>query len=330
MHNGESPTHRERVSRHAHLSAWLHSLGDAELVERLSDCGAGRSGMGGRTTPLQLDEARVFCKLVPLTAVELDAAHHQSTANLFALPPYYQYGIGSTGFGAWRELAAQRMASDWVLTGQHAQFPVLYHWRVLPLPDAWSMDDEAHQYLAHPAGRGCDEAAIRCRLDALRAAKACLVLFIEHVPHRLSSWLGQRLHAGPASTERALQWVQEQATLAINFMRAQGFCHFDAHLDNVLTDGVRLYFADFGLASHPLFDLGVDEKGFLAAHTRYDQARFLRHWCTPCAVRCRARPVGATSWLRPVSTARSCRRLRCTLCANMRRWRNTCRSLRTV
>lgn len=57
-------------------------------------------------------------------------------------------------------------------------------------------------------------------------------------------------------------------------MRSANFIHFDAHLNNILTDGARLYFADFGLALHDSFDLTQDERNFLTNHTEYDAARF--------------------------------------------------------
>lgn len=55
-----------------------------------------------------------------------------STANLFGLPTFCQYGVGGPGFGAWRELAANTMATNWVLARQTEAFPLMYHWRVLP------------------------------------------------------------------------------------------------------------------------------------------------------------------------------------------------------
>jgi hypothetical protein len=45
-------------------------------------------------------------------------------------------GLGSAGFGAWRELAAHIMTTNWVLSDEHRAFALLYHWRVLPGPAA--------------------------------------------------------------------------------------------------------------------------------------------------------------------------------------------------
>src|SRR5690606_17821321 len=91
-----------------------------------------RSSIGGTSTDLRIGEQRVFAKRVPLTARELRPENLKSTANIFDLPLYYQYGIGSTGFSAWREHAAHAMTTDWVLSGETPSFPLLYHSRILP------------------------------------------------------------------------------------------------------------------------------------------------------------------------------------------------------
>ncbi len=69
---------------------------------------------------------------MPLTDLEQLPQHFISTANLFNLPLGYQYGVGSAGFGAWRELATHIMTINWVITGECANFPTMYHWRILP------------------------------------------------------------------------------------------------------------------------------------------------------------------------------------------------------
>lgn len=42
----------------------------------------------------------MFLKKVALTDRELTASNKMSTGNIFNLPTCYQYGIGSSGFGA--------------------------------------------------------------------------------------------------------------------------------------------------------------------------------------------------------------------------------------
>ena len=69
-----------------------------------------------------------------------------STKNLYDLPTYYQYGVGSAGFGVFRELVANIKTTNWVLQGAIANFPLLYHARIIPFsgerPD---VDMERHR-----------------------------------------------------------------------------------------------------------------------------------------------------------------------------------------
>ena len=216
----------------------------------------------------------VFVKLVPVTELELEAGNRLSTTNLFRLPLYYQYGIGSVGFGVWRELAAHTVASDWVLTGRHEQFPLLYHWRIIPRTGDDSDRTEAYDYLEHGAAVAKDDAAIRQRLGAIRTSRAWVAMFIEHFPGTLSEWLSEQLGTDDTRAGDALEFIERQSNDTFNFMQGQRFVHFDAHFENVLTDGRRLYFGDFGLALHSSFDLGAVESQFLAGHAEYDRARF--------------------------------------------------------
>jgi hypothetical protein len=252
----------------------LAGLDDESLAGLLQRSSAGREGFGGRTTQLAVGKVRVFCKLIPLTILEAQPENYKSTANLFQLPSYYQYGIGSVGFGAWRELAAHVLASDWVASGKQEQFPLMHHWRIVQFPGVASVESEADEYLTHAAAHGNDESAIRERLVSLRASTSHIAIFSEHFPQTLSEWLVEQLQSAPPSAGAAISFTEEKAREAFDFMRSTNFIHFDAHLSNILTDGVRLYFADFGLALHDSFDLTQDERSFLTNHTEYDTARF--------------------------------------------------------
>jgi serine/threonine protein kinase len=54
-------------------------------------------------------------------------------------------------------------------------------------------------------------------------------------------------------------------------VHAQGVLHMDAHLENILTDGERLYLCDFGLAIAMDFELGADERRFAGEHQDFDR-----------------------------------------------------------
>jgi hypothetical protein len=130
-----------------------------------------------------------------------------STADLFGLLAFCQYGVvavGSPGFGAWRELVANTMTTNWVLAKQSEAFPLMYHWRVLPgtVPLAEELAD-IERVVAYWGG----SAAVRRRLHALGRASASVVLFLEYIPHNLHGWLAKQLAAGQVAVASACAMV---------------------------------------------------------------------------------------------------------------------------
>ncbi|MCX5194857.1 protein kinase family protein [Streptomyces sp. NBC_00249] len=263
--------HSDRLTDHLTVSTALSLLSDHRLAGTVAAATPLGAGIGGRSGELDVGGTRVFVKRVPVTDAELLPRTLRSTANVFGLPLFYQYGVGSAGFGAWRELAAHVTTTHWALGGAYDGFPLLYHWRLLPdSPPAGFVDgfggiDGA---VAHWEG----SAAVRRRLEAIGEASYSLVLFLEYVPHRLSDWL-----AGRRDPVAEFPWVAQALTRGAEFMRSRGMVHFDAHFHNVLTDGRMLYFADFGLALSEGFDLAPQEREFLSAHLGYDRAYTAAH-----------------------------------------------------
>jgi hypothetical protein len=197
-----------RLTTHRDVSTALARYDDRQLAELLErEAVPLGTGIGGASARLEVGATSVFVKRVPLTEPEL--RHPHSTANLFGLPPFCQYGIGSPGFGAWRELAAHTMTTEWVLTGRFPGFPLLYHWR------------------------------------------------------------------------RACALADQGLRQAVSFMNAGGLLHFDAHFENILTDGRRLYLTDFGQAVSTRFDLSAEEQAFHRRHLTFDRTytlTFLVNW----------------------------------------------------
>jgi hypothetical protein len=257
-----------RRERHHGLATQLAAMTDTELAALAPDPASWRRGIGGRSTTIEVDGAKVFVKEVNLTAAEQAAPG--ATHNLFGLPLFYQYGIGSAGFGAWRELAACRRASDWCLAGDNPSFPLLHHWRVLPRdvePDA-----ETLARIRRAADNWDHSEAVFDRLDAMVRAPAAVVLFLEHAGEPLREWLPRQLATLDAGGEAALLACCEAWRGVATFMNARGLLHFDLHALNVLTDGEQLYVADFGLAICDDFELAPAERAFFEAHRLYDQA----------------------------------------------------------
>jgi hypothetical protein len=249
-----------RLVRHERTSAFLASRGDAELAALLDAAPPGEVGVGGGSARLDVRGVPVFVKRVPLTDREL--AHPYSTANLFELPLVCQYGIGSPGFGAWRELAANRLVTDAVVAGETSSFPLLHHWRVLAgRPPVAAEHADIDATVATLGG----SPAVRARLQASAAATHSLVLFFEYIPYPLLDWLRD----DPVGKARALE---RQLAEIVGFLRRHDLLHMDGHFANLRTDGAGVYLADFGLATSPRFELSPAERDFAAHHVTHDAA----------------------------------------------------------
>ncbi|MFD0887752.1 protein kinase family protein [Streptosporangium algeriense] len=267
-----------RLAGYGTASTQLSLLSDHRLGEVVAAATPLGSGIGGRSAELDVDGTRVFVKRVPLTDIELRPENVRSTANVFELPTFYQYGVGSAGFGAWRELAVHTMTTNWVLGDEYAGFPLMYHWRVLPDSAPEGFTDELgglEGAVAHWEG----SPAVRDRLEAIGRSSCSLVLFLEHVPYTLAGWLADhRRTAVPGGGDGShFRWVEEALMSGAAFMSSRGLVHFDAHFANILTDGRRLYFSDFGLALSSRFDLSADESDFLSDHLAYDRCYTASH-----------------------------------------------------
>lgn len=239
-----------------------------ELVDAATPIGA---GIGGQSALLEVAGTPVFVKRIPLTDLERQSEHVRSTANVFDMPTFCHYGvgrIGSPGFGAWRELAVHIMTTNWVLAAEYEGFPLMYHWRVLPsttpLPHELADIDRAVAYWDR-------EIQVRRRIEALRDSSASIALFLEYIPQNLRGWLTAQIEAGGEDAERGCATVERALAAGTTFMNSRGLLHLDAHFENILTDGRRLYFSDFGLAVFSGFDLSAQEVAFFAQIQSYDR-----------------------------------------------------------
>ncbi|MFE1839947.1 protein kinase family protein [Streptomyces sviceus] len=268
---------RARLSSHADTATALALLSDRDLAQLVASGTPAGNGIGGRATLLEVDGVTVFVKRVPLTDTELHPDHVRSTANIFGLPAHCHYGIvaiGSPGFGAWRELAAHEMTTNWVRADAFSGFPLLHHWRLLP---------DAHQPL--PEELADVERAVaywgggRERIEALGTASTSLALFLEYQPRTLHDWFHEQLRSDDADSACAV--VEHGLESVTDFLRKQQLAHFDAHFRNILTDGRQLYLTDFGLALSGRFELASPERDFYDSHRHYDRAyalSYLVHW----------------------------------------------------
>ncbi|WP_028478566.1 serine/threonine protein phosphatase [Nocardia sp. CNY236] len=247
-----------RTARHQRLSTFLASRSDFELTELVDTSPVTTVSVGGASAIIDIDSFPVFTKRIPLSDREL--ANPGSTANLFDLPMFCQYGIGGPSYNAWRELAANIIVTDAVLAGETQSFPVLYHWRVLPGRSAVAAE---HADIDTVVAYQGDSPAVRARLEALAAAPCSLVLFCEYIPHPITDWLREDPVGKAATVERQLSEI-------VTFLRDRELLHMDGHFGNMRTDLERIYLSDFGLATSPQFDLSAAERDFVERHTNHD------------------------------------------------------------
>jgi hypothetical protein len=260
----------EREATWSRMHALLSGLADTELTDLLRTASKLGTGIGGRTSRLVVDGTTVFVKAVSMTAVETSAANLRSTVNHFGLPTYCQYNVGSPGINAWRELEALERTTRWVLEGDAAGFPLLYHWRLLPGDPPPAEPEHADPEEAVAYWHGAE--GVARRLAAIRASTTVLLLFLEFQPHRLDTWLRERLHAGGAAAAEAIEMVDDTLLAPVVWMNEHGLFHFDSHLANLLTDGRQVFVTDFGLATARDFALDDGERRFLDQHRLHDPA----------------------------------------------------------
>ena len=247
-----------RTARYEKVSALLASRSDFELADLM---GTGRVisvGVGGESGIIDVDGVAVFTKRIPLS--DREVANPGSTANLFDLPTFCQYGMGGPGFNAWRELAANVIVTDAVLAGETQSFPMLHHWRVLPGRSPIAAE---HADIDAVVAAQCGSPAVRTRLEALAAATCSLVLFCEYIPHPIADWLRENPAAKAVTVERQLSEI-------VTFLRDRELLHMDGHFGNMRTDLERVYLSDFGLATSPDFELSAAERDFVERHVAHD------------------------------------------------------------
>lgn len=246
-----------RKDKYKVVSEAINQLNHEEIKNLLLEGKTVHKGIGGTGAKLEIKSIPVFAKRIPLTEVEFNNPF--STKNLFDLPTYYQYGVGSTGFGVWRELKTHQKTTEWVINGECENFPMMYGYVILDEEDPQKMSEaDLDKYVTYWG----ESEAIGRRMQSLLDAKQSLVVFLEYIPYTLQSHKAQ---LDPHIIEKDLFETVE-------FMMSKGMIHFDTHGRNILTDGEKLYFADFGLTTSLDFELSLDEIEFFHKNNRYDQA----------------------------------------------------------
>ncbi|HIK14693.1 MAG TPA: protein kinase [Leptolyngbyaceae cyanobacterium M33_DOE_097] len=250
-----------RRQKYFEISSLISQLDHKTLNSLFDQSESNESSTGwGMNHMLVFGESKVFVKRVPLTDVEYKNLF--STKNLYHLPAGCSYGINSTGLGVFRELITHLKTSQWVLEGAIANFPLMYHYRILPsIQECTALEIDIERWGNHANIK-------KYALDRVNARYE-LVLFLEHIPYVLETWLQEN----PSQLQKALNDIWR----AIAFLRTKEIIHFDAHFRNILTDGEQVYLTDFGLALDKSFALTEEEEIFFEQNSLYDYGEVLRN-----------------------------------------------------
>ncbi len=266
----------QRIKNYTKISTELSLLDNAKLSVFLEEAEHNYTGIGGKSFILNISGEKVFVKKVPL--INLEMKHFMSTANLFDLPLCYQYGVGSTGFGAWRELLSHVMTTNWVLSNECVNFPMMYSWRILPTHEVKTMNEEDVKKLKETVETWNDSPGILLRLQEINSSSVEVVIFLEYIPNVLWNWLNIEFDKGDDRIEKAIKLLEKDVNCIYDFLKTKGFIHFDAHFGNFITDGTRVYLTDFGLSLSEKFDLSRSEREFLEKRVDYDRCQTLSNF----------------------------------------------------
>ena len=240
------------------LNTALSYCSDEQLSQLINKVERENGWGWGASQTVEFHGTKIFVKRVPVT--ELEYRNLYSTRNLFDLPVYYNYGVGSAGFGVFREIAMHAKTTNWVLTRRCVNFPLTYRVRILPA--AGARPGVNREQLERYVQSWNSNAHIRRYISERFNAQHEAVIFLEHFPQTLAQLIQNSMDS--------LNAMIEQTRETLEFLHEQGVCHLDAHFWNILTDGQRPYLTDFGLVQDKSFELSLAEKRFMQRHTQYD------------------------------------------------------------
>jgi serine/threonine protein kinase len=241
----------ERKHKYNKLNTQLSYLDDNELKSLVV---ANKSE--SNTSIIELEGHKIFCKNIKIT--ELEYEHQFDTGNLFGLPSYYNYGIGSAGINCFRELLMHIKTTNWVLNDEIENFPLLYHYRIVKnMPEIKRDDEYINQKITY-----WNSSAVGEYLKAKRTSPWCILLFLEYIPLTVREWIDD-------SYQKNKLYLTQMIKI-IRFLRKNGIIHFDTHTNNILVDNQTIYLSDFGLVYDYQFKTTTLERQFYDQNTYYD------------------------------------------------------------
>jgi serine/threonine protein kinase len=251
-----------RLAKYYDLSTKLNYMSNRKLKILLESTKSENEGWGENKI-IEMNGIKIFCKKIPVA--DLFAKKQFETKNLYNLPMYYNYGIGSAGFSPWRELLLHIKTTNFVLSGQIENFPLLYHYRIIE-ENSGKIDTE---HIEEKVKNWNDNQNIKKYLEERESASIKIIMFLEHIEYNLSKALSLQ----KISYTNALS----QAFPIIKYLNEHDILHMDSHPYNYLVDNNgKLYLSDFGISIDREFNLSSDEISFMKNNSSYDYALTLQ------------------------------------------------------
>ena len=256
-----------RKQKYYKLNTKISYLSDKDISELKKE----KESTGwGKNAIVSIDNEKVFIKKIPLTKLEYD--NQFDTANLYNVPVYNNYGVGSMGTNCYRELAMHVKTTNWVLNNDIDNFPLMYHYRIIkniaPLKH-FDKKDELEKYVK----RWNNNENIKKYAIAKDNAEYEIVIFLEYFPYVLYDHL-------KSDAEQVTSYIT-QMRKTIDFLKKNNIIHFDAHVGNIVSDGTIFCLTDFGLVLDMDFNLTKQEQDFFKRNDHYDYSMVMSNIGSP-------------------------------------------------
>ena len=245
---------KNRIKKYHILHSKLQNMSSEELIKIFN---LGIKPELKNNSIGKIDGINIFIKKIPCTTLEFNNMF--DTSNLFNLPTYYNYPIGSAGINCFRELLTHIKTTKWVLDGLIDNFVMMYHFRIIKKDnitlDQTKIDKTIRKWNNNPN--------IKNYLEQRQKAPYEILIVLEYFPNVLKNWI-QLDYKNIYSYEKQIYPI-------LSFMNKNHLIHFDSHSRNILVsnDGI-IYLTDFGLALDLDFDLNENEKKFFKANSNFD------------------------------------------------------------
>ena len=239
--------------------------------EQISNLKSEKEFVGhGKNSIVTILNEKVFIKKIPLTKLEYENSFNAS--NLYDLPTFYNYGVGSSGINSFREVLMHIKTTNWVLNSEIENFPILYHYRIVKNINPLKKFEDKNEFKKYIDEWNGDKNIEKYIIDRENAEYE-IILFLEYFPNVL--------HKSLTTDVKQIESYISQMTKTINFLNKHNIIHFDAHSANIVLDSDTFYLTDFGLVLDMEFNLTDKEKEFFSKNTHYDYAMIIENIISP-------------------------------------------------